>query len=140
MIPLLKRLRLGTPQPPRVVLDAPVGHTRRDVFLFALAVITPFLSSRARLPRIGVGAAAGRFTALRSAYLQGGGCPSRAAACLAGIVEAGTHANAHSSAALHERRAIDFTSGRTLLVDGWILGESEALCAVALAGHAQLRV
>lgn len=72
------------------------------------------------------------FHALGRAYLSAGGSRSRAAAFLQQATSIARHTGRPIGEIVRKRRAADFQSGRTVLIDRWVVAESEALFCAGL--------
>jgi len=108
--------------------------TRREFVVAALALFAirrrpGVLSSAARAPRAPIGA-----TRASPAALEG-----RARQFMSGIVESSHQQGRPLGEVLAERRTTDFASGNTVIIDGWIVAESESLVCAALALPAAIR-
>lgn len=69
------------------------------------------------------------FASLARAWLARGGNPARALAFVDGIAAESARAGRAPGRLLDERRSADFTAGKTVVLDGWIFAEAEALYA-----------
>jgi len=67
------------------------------------------------------------FGALGRAWLAGGGHPARALAFVNELTAKSAHAGRTHAGLLDEVRSADFRAGNTVVLDGWIIAESEAL-------------
>lgn len=72
------------------------------------------------------------FNALGRAYLSAGGSRSRAAAFLVQTTSIARRSGRTLGDILQKRRAADFQSGSTVLLDRWVVAESEALFCAGL--------
>lgn len=110
---------------------------RRDVVRMALAFVAVLIGHPIRGRRWSGHPGAAPFEALRRAYLASGGCPAAARAHLAQVLEEGADGPGAGVSGLGSRRTEDFARGRTRLLDGWVLSESEVRCAVAVSLEAE---
>lgn len=72
------------------------------------------------------------YPALGRAYLAAGGAASRGAAFVEQVTFAARRAGRPVREVVAVRRAADFRSGNTVMLDGWIVTESEALYCAGL--------
>ena len=73
-----------------------------------------------------------RYPALGRAYLAVGGAASRGSTFLAHATLEARRARRPVGEIIAARRAADFRSGNTVLLDGWLVAESEALYCAGL--------
>lgn len=72
------------------------------------------------------------FHALGRAYLSAGGSRSRAAKFLDQTASIALHSGRPIGEIVRQRQTSDFQSGRTVLLDRWVVAESEALFCAGL--------
>jgi len=69
------------------------------------------------------------FASLGRAWLARGGNPARALAFVNELAAESAAAGCAPGRLLAERRSADFTAGKTVVLDGWIFAEAEAVYA-----------
>ncbi len=105
----------------------------RRWFLVSLAgAAWAALGGLVRRPRRNANPHAGGYPALGRAYLTAGGAASRGSAFLEQVTLAARRAGRPVGEVVAVRRAADFRSGNTVMLDGWIVAESEALYCAGL--------
>ncbi len=107
---------------------------RRDFLVALLSIGLSRLAGRIEIPVYGAAPDPHPFAfrTLGASYLATDGAATRSGEFMEGLLELSHRSRTAAGRILVERRTADFESGRTVILDGWVVAESEALFCAGL--------
>jgi len=106
--------------------------TRRDFVLASLAAVSSRIVGHNWTTTHEAGAGLPAFRTLGAFYLATPGTATRARSFIELVVDLSLGSVRTPGQIIAERRAADFESGNTVILDGWVVAESEALFCAGL--------